>query len=174
MITERNKCRNHLLNKKSLCKSCVFWLHYAGVSVFLRIWQKLFIFHRNMQKCHSNMQRWEPCRQSKWYFQHDPERAFVWIGIVSKETVAHCSELYWILHTFSLKKTPQLHHRNTRLHFLSGQKLFWQVNGPKGRMFFIGVTVLKEKILILCGFLQDHYWKLLEFHTVTEFIITEE
>jgi len=37
----------------------------------------------------------------------------------------------------------------------------------------MGVTVLREKTLILCGFLQEHYWKLMEFHTVSEFIVTE-
>lgn len=37
----------------------------------------------------------------------------------------------------------------------------------------MGVTVLRGNTLMLCGFLQECYWKLLEFHTVTEFIITE-
>lgn len=92
----------------------------------------------------------------------------------------NCRSLFWLVlcskkqnFTYFICKKTRLHHRNTRLHFLSGQKLFWQVSGPKGRMFFMGVTVLREKPLILLGFLQEYYSKLLEFHTVIEFIITE-
>lgn len=129
--------------------------------------------HRRMQKCHKytemgSILNWE--YQLKVVFPAWSSK----ITCLSRRCEERNCLLFWlVLYSKKLCKIPflqkaLLHHRNNGLHFLSGQKLFWQINGPKGRLFFIRVNELREKTLIVCGLVQERYWKVLDFHTFTE------